>query len=138
MVQLSHLYMTTGKTIALIIYGPLLSKYILVSIYYFVGKVMSLFLMISWVFSMNQSWTDWVLLKGERASEALLSIQMEVPCLHHIHAHCEAPPMTRSMNISEDPIQAISRKINRDCVLLERKKNVVNWNQYIFHQMAET
>ena len=47
---------------------------------------------------------------------------MEVPCLHHIHAHYEAPPMTRSMNISEDPIQAISGKINRDCVLLERKK----------------
>ena len=46
---------------------------------------------------------------------------MEVPCLYHIHAHCEAPPMTRSMNIPEDPIQATSRKINRDCILLERK-----------------
>ena len=85
---------------------------------------MSLFLMIAWVFSMNQSWTDHseCCLKGrELLQHYWLSIQMEVPCLYHIHAHCEAPPMTRSMNIPEDPIQATSRKINRDCILLERK-----------------
>ena len=115
-----------------LLYGPTLTSvhdywknHSFDSIWTFVGKVMSLFLMIAQVFSLNQSWTDHTegCLKGrELLKHYWLSIQMEVPCLHHIHAHCEAPPMTRSMNISQDPIQAISRKINKDWILLERKK----------------